>query len=170
MQYITTDEQAGFRKERSCFDQIASLRIIVEQTLEWNTGLYLVFVDFEKAFDSLDRELLWMVLLFLVYINDAPNYLCCNSTIALFADDAKLHREIDHPGGENLLQNDLECLLKWSQDWSMESYKTKGKVLHIFRRKALFTNRYYTLDGQQLERVSAIIDTGMTVSNDMHMS
>lgn len=34
------DEQAGFCKERPCCDQIATLRIIVEQTLEWNTGLY----------------------------------------------------------------------------------------------------------------------------------
>ena len=56
------DEQAGFRKERSCCDQIATLRIIVKQTLEWNTGLYLVFVDFEKAFDSVDREVLWKIL------------------------------------------------------------------------------------------------------------
>ena len=55
-------EQAGFRKERSCCDQIATLRIIVEQSLEWNTGLYMVFVDFEKAFDSIDRELLWKIL------------------------------------------------------------------------------------------------------------
>ena len=27
-----------FAKERSCCDQIAALRIIAEQTLEWNTG------------------------------------------------------------------------------------------------------------------------------------
>ena len=56
------DEQEGFRKERSCCDQIATLRIIVEQTLEWNTGLYMVFVDFEKAFDSIDGEVLWKIL------------------------------------------------------------------------------------------------------------
>ena len=37
------DEQTDFRKERSCCDQIATLRIIVEQTLELNTGLYLFF-------------------------------------------------------------------------------------------------------------------------------
>ena len=56
------DEQAGFRKERSCCNQIATLRIIVEQTMEWNTGLYMVFVDFEKAFVSLDQEMLWRIL------------------------------------------------------------------------------------------------------------
>lgn len=37
------DEEAGFRKERSCCAQTATLRIIVEQTLEWNSGLYLIF-------------------------------------------------------------------------------------------------------------------------------
>ena len=56
------DEQAGFLKERSCCDQIATLTIIVEQTLEWNTGLYMVFVNFEEAFDSIDREVLWKIL------------------------------------------------------------------------------------------------------------
>jgi hypothetical protein len=39
--------------------QIAALRIIIEQSLESNTSLFLNFVDFEKAFDSLDREVLW---------------------------------------------------------------------------------------------------------------
>ena len=34
----------------------------MEQTLEWNTELYMVFVDFEKAFDSIDREVLWKML------------------------------------------------------------------------------------------------------------
>ena len=50
------DEQAGFRKERSCTDQIATLRVIVEQTIEWQSSLYVCFVDFEKAFDSVDRQ------------------------------------------------------------------------------------------------------------------
>ena len=59
---LLRDEQAGFRQERSCTDQIATLRIIIEQSLEWKTGLYLVFVDFEKAFDSVDREVIWQIL------------------------------------------------------------------------------------------------------------
>ena len=32
-----------------------------EQTLGWNNGLYMVFVDFKKAFDSIDREMLWKI-------------------------------------------------------------------------------------------------------------
>ena len=34
------DQQAGFRQDRSCTDHIATLRIIVEQSLEWNSSLY----------------------------------------------------------------------------------------------------------------------------------
>ena len=56
------DEQAGFRKNRSTTDQIASLRIIVEQSLEWNSQLIVNFLDYEKAFDSIDRATLWKLL------------------------------------------------------------------------------------------------------------
>ena len=55
-------EQAGFRPERSCGDQIATLRIIVEQSVEWNSPLYMCFIDFQKAFDSLDRKVIWNLL------------------------------------------------------------------------------------------------------------
>ena len=56
------DQQAGFRKDRSCTDQIATLRIIVEQSVEWNSSLYINFIDYEKAFDSVDRRTLWKLL------------------------------------------------------------------------------------------------------------
>ncbi|CAH8613024.1 unnamed protein product [Schistosoma curassoni] len=56
------DQQAGFRKDRSCTDQIATLRIILEQSMEWNSSLYINFIDYEKAFDSVDRTTLWKLL------------------------------------------------------------------------------------------------------------
>ncbi|CAH8514717.1 unnamed protein product [Schistosoma haematobium] len=56
------DQQAGFRKDRSCTDQIATLRIIVEQSVEWNSSLYIKFIDYGKAFDSVDRKTLWKLL------------------------------------------------------------------------------------------------------------
>ena len=56
------DQQAGFRKNRSCADQIATLRVIVEQSIEWKSPLYVNFVDYEKAFDSVDRDTLWRLL------------------------------------------------------------------------------------------------------------
>ena len=59
---LLRDQQAGFHTNRSCTDQIATLRIILEQSLEWNSPLYVNFVDYEKAFDSVDRQTLWRLL------------------------------------------------------------------------------------------------------------
>ena len=52
------DNQAGFRKGRSCADQITTLRIIIEQSLEWKSPLYINFIDSEKAFYSVDQQVL----------------------------------------------------------------------------------------------------------------
>ena len=62
MDSLLRDEQAGFRAGRSCTDQITTLRIIIEQSLEWNSALYLTFIDYTKAFDSLDRPTLWKLM------------------------------------------------------------------------------------------------------------
>ncbi|VDP28000.1 unnamed protein product [Schistosoma curassoni] len=56
------DQQARFRWDRSCTDRIATLRIIVEQLIEWNSSLYINFIDYEKAFNSVDRRTSWKLL------------------------------------------------------------------------------------------------------------
>jgi hypothetical protein len=43
------DQQAGFRKDRLCTDQIATLCIILEQSQELNSSLYINFLDYEKS-------------------------------------------------------------------------------------------------------------------------
>jgi hypothetical protein len=81
------EQQAGFRKDRSCTDQIAALRIIIEQSLECNTSLFLNFVDFEKAFNNLDREVLWNLMAhygipqkFINIIRNSYNNMQCSHT------------------------------------------------------------------------------------------
>lgn len=44
---------ARFRAGRSCVDHIVTLRIFLEQINETQECLYLVVIDYEKAFDSL---------------------------------------------------------------------------------------------------------------------
>ena len=55
-------EQAGFRNERSRIDQIFVLRQLFQQSTEWNSNLYVLYADFEKGFNSLNRETLWRIL------------------------------------------------------------------------------------------------------------
>ena len=59
---ILREQQAGFRKGRSCSDHIFTLRQIFEQAQEWNAPLLANFIDFEKAFDSVHRPALWNIL------------------------------------------------------------------------------------------------------------
>ena len=55
-------EQAGYRRGRGTTEQVFILRNIIEQVNEWQATLHLTFVDFEKAFDSVHRESLWLIM------------------------------------------------------------------------------------------------------------
>ena len=57
-----TLREEGFRSGRSCADQIFVLRTIIEQSLEWNSSLYINYIDFEKAFDNVHHPSLWKIL------------------------------------------------------------------------------------------------------------
>ena len=59
---VLRQEQAGFREGKSCIDHIFVLGQILEQSHEWNSPLYIMFIDFEKAFDSPHRPSLWKIL------------------------------------------------------------------------------------------------------------
>ena len=48
---ITTEEQAGFRADKSTTEQIFNLRILCEKYLLHQQDLYHVLIDFKKAFD-----------------------------------------------------------------------------------------------------------------------
>ncbi|XP_065571471.1 uncharacterized protein LOC136034258 [Artemia franciscana] len=49
------EEQHGFRPKRSCADLIFTMRTMLEEYNGWRQSLYILFVDFEKVLDSVDR-------------------------------------------------------------------------------------------------------------------
>ena len=46
------------------WDEVAliALRVLAEKAREYNTPLYLCFVDLRKVYDSVNRDALWVVL------------------------------------------------------------------------------------------------------------
>ena len=50
------DERAGFRKDRSTTQQILMLKLLAEKAKRKGMKIYNCFVDFQKAFDSLDQQ------------------------------------------------------------------------------------------------------------------
>ncbi|CAG5002623.1 unnamed protein product [Parnassius apollo] len=56
------DVQAGFRKGMGCTDQVFSMRMIAEKFLTKNQKVFCAFMDLEKAYDRVDRNVLWQTL------------------------------------------------------------------------------------------------------------
>ena len=48
-------EQAGFRSGFSTIDHLHTLNQLIEKSIEYNKPLCLAFVDYEKAFDSIEH-------------------------------------------------------------------------------------------------------------------
>ena len=60
---ILVDEQNGFKKNRSCNDHIFSLSSIIRNRLNNGKPTFAAFLDMEKAYDKVDRNLLLLRLL-----------------------------------------------------------------------------------------------------------
>ena len=56
MSHELPDVQAGFRKGRGTRDQIANIRWITEKAREFQKNIYFCFIDYAKAFDSVDHN------------------------------------------------------------------------------------------------------------------
>ena len=59
---VVPETQCGFRSNRSTVDMIFCLRQLQEKWIEQDRPLYIVFVDFTKAFDTVGRTGLWHLL------------------------------------------------------------------------------------------------------------
>ena len=103
--------------------------------------------------------------LFLLYINDMVNVVSENTAIGLFADDAKIFRNIKTMHDCEILQEDLNSLLTWSNTWKLQFNLSKCKLLRIYR--ALKFAYDYKMENSVLETVTEFNDLGVLVSSDL---
>ena len=61
--HILGQEQTGFREGYSTIDHIFVLQLIIELYQSVHKRVYCAFIDYRKAFDSINRPLLWQKLL-----------------------------------------------------------------------------------------------------------
>ena len=60
---ITGEQQGGFKSGYSCVDHVFTLLACVQKQFNNNRKLYVAFIDFEKCFDTINRNLLWPILI-----------------------------------------------------------------------------------------------------------
>ena len=63
MNNITGECQAGFKRNYFTTDHMFTLLVLIRKQFSLNRKMHLAFIDFEKAFDSMNRKLLWPILL-----------------------------------------------------------------------------------------------------------
>ena len=107
-------------------------------------------------------------ILFLLFINDLPSY-TQSSKVRLFADDCMIYRNINSDYDRELLQNDLDALLRWESDWGMNFHPAKCVLLSItLRHKPVVTS--YHMRGHQLARTNSAKYLGVTLNSKMSWS
>jgi len=57
--FEVAEEQAGFRPNRGTTEHLCNLRLMTERERARRQPLYLCFIDFEKAFDTISHKKLW---------------------------------------------------------------------------------------------------------------
>ena len=102
-------------------------------------------------------------LLFVLYINDICDV--CTSFLKLYADDAKLYRNIKSRQDVLSLQNDLNALFLWSKIWRMNFNISKCKFMSICRKVKIDFD--YSIDNNILSRVTEFNDLGITITTKL---
>ncbi|KAM0735271.1 LINE-1 retrotransposable element ORF2 protein [Formica fusca] len=136
-------EQAGFRKGYSTIDHIQAVRTLVEKCTEYNVPLHLAFVDYQKAFDSIET---WAVLRAMDNARIDSRY---SNLIRHIYEHATLHVKMEEdwvtgkvPVGRGVRQGDtispklftlaLEDIFK-NLKWEQKSINIDGKRLNHLR-------------------------------------
>ena len=101
-------------------------------------------------------------ILFVVFINDMPDVITSLSKI--FADDAKVFRQIETSADTATLQNDLDHLTDWSKKMQMNFNVNKWKRFHIGQTNP---HNKYTIAGIDLVESDQERDLGIIMDNKL---
>ena len=102
--------------------------------------------------------------LFLFYINDLQSRL--TSKVRLFADDTIIYLTIANEDDASTLQEDLNKLGQWENEWCMKFHPDKCNVLRV-TNKTKKTEVSYHLHGHTLELVKSAKYLGLTITNKL---
>lgn len=103
--------------------------------------------------------------LFLIYINDLPEYLS-HSKVRLFADDSIIYCPVKSASDCDKLQADIEAAARWEQDWLMAFHPDKCQVLSVTTKLKPLTYDY-KLHNHILEKVTSAKYLGLTLQSNL---
>ncbi|KAI8430992.1 hypothetical protein MSG28_001085 [Choristoneura fumiferana] len=134
-------EQAGFRQKYSTLDHIHAVKQVIQKYNEYNKNLYMAFIDYSKAFDSIRHTAIWDSLeqqgIPSIYINIIKNiYLNGEARIQLetLGKKFKIERGVRQgdPLSPKLFSAALESIFR-KLDWEEYGLNIQGAKLNHLR-------------------------------------
>ena len=106
-------------------------------------------------------------ILFIIFINDI--YKCATGIdcLKVFADDTKSGNRVDTSEGHRALQECINRLLKWANDWQMSFNAKKCKVLHFGHNNVMHS---YDMEGVPLAADIVETDIGVDICTSLKPS
>ena len=101
---------------------------------------------------------------FLLFVNDLPDSVL--NSVKLFADDTKLYGHAENTTKCLNIQQDLNKLSAWANNWLLNFNSNKCTVIRI-RESVKFA---YSLGGKLLKQVDSQRDLGITITSDLKPS
>ena len=112
-------------------------------------------------------------ILFVVYINDIIDNLKCNAYE--YADDMKIYTKVTCESDRQMLQDDINTVVDWTNTWLLKLNINKCKVLTVGTSDSQMHQQQVTRDGKTscLSNVKVEKDLGILVDSnlsfDMHI-
>jgi hypothetical protein len=103
-------------------------------------------------------------ILFLVFINKLDTMAHLSTEIKKFVDDTKLGQVIRSQRDSICLQECLDKMTKWAEEWGMAFNVGKCKVMHVGPRNLGYE---YSMGGTVLKTTVEERDIGVTVSSSL---
>ena len=107
--------------------------------------------------------------MFVIFINDLDQILSSDVTSKLFADDAKLYTVIETKENIDNLQENIDKLCAWANDWQLNIAIEKCNIIDFSTtdKDIRFEN---AINGKSLPRVNEVKDLGVLFDSRLRFS
>ena len=121
--------------------------------------------DWQNVISGVPQRLFLGPMLFIIYVNNLKGNLL--SKKAKFADDTKLGGKVICTKYCDIIQEDLNKLIDWSEKWLMSFNTEKCKVMHTGDKNPNFK---YKMRDQELDKVKQEKDLGVIINCNLKVN